>query len=256
MTEHWFTADWHLGHQRIIELSQRPFRSVDEMNAEIVRRHNDVVGENDTLWILGDVCMGPLDESLALIGELRCRKVYLVSGNHDRCFHGYGDNATNPVQLQHWVARYRRAGFSLVETGYAIRRRGFGSLVELAPTTFGTDNRRRSGVTVELSHFPTTGESRPGRPDRFVDYRPRPLGGVDRRATTRRWVVCGHVHEAWLTKARNVNVGVDQWDFGPVHHEELARLIRSREEEYGSRLDPERELTTPGPGRLRTSGTN
>jgi calcineurin-like phosphoesterase family protein len=248
------TADWHLGHQRIVELSGRPFRSVDEMNAVIIRRHNDVVGEDDALWILGDVCMGSIDESLALISELRCRKVYLVAGNHDRCFHGYGDNAVNRPQLDAWVARYRRAGFNLVETGYATLRRGFGSLLELAPTTFGTDGRRRGGIVVELSHFPTVGESQSDRADRYVEYRPRPLGGVDRRATTRRWVACGHVHEAWLTRARNVNVGVDQWDFGPVHHAELARLIQSREDEYGSQLDPEHDLITLGPGRA-VSGT-
>lgn len=248
MTNHWFTADWHLGHQRIIELSNRPFTTVDQMNEAIVANHNELVGENDTLWILGDVCMGAIDDSLALVGELRCRKVYLVAGNHDRCFHGYGDNAVNRPQFDHWVARYRRAGFSLVDTGHTTLRRGFGTLVELAPTTRGTGRDVALGVRVELCHFPTHGESRPDRADRFAAYRPSSLGGVDRRAQTHRWVVCGHVHEAWLTRGRNLNVGVDQWGFAPVHADELAALVKSREVEYGTRLDGH-DLVTLGPGR-------
>jgi calcineurin-like phosphoesterase family protein len=249
VTYHWFTADWHLGHARICELSGRPFASVDEMNEEIVARHNAVVAPDDTLWILGDVCMGPIQETLALIQRVNGKK-YLVAGNHDRCFHGYGDNAVNAVQFQHWVAEYRRAGFGLVDTGHTLRRRGFGTLVELAPTTRGTGNRTTFGVQVELSHFPTVGESDPNRADRFADYRPRPLGGVDRRSTTHRWVLCGHVHEAWLTRGRNLNVGVDQWNFGPVRDDELAELIKRYELEYGTRLDG--DLTTPGPGRVNT----
>lgn len=249
MPDHWLTADWHLNHQRIIELCRRPFDSLDEMNQTIIQRHNDVVRPDDTLWLLGDICMGLLRETLQLIGQLNCRKKYLIAGNHDRCFEGYGDNAVNRSQLDAWVKTYRAAGFNLVVTGAHARRNGFGTLLELAPTTFGTDGRRRHGVLGELSHFPTVGESRPDVADRFVEYRPRPLGGVDRRATTRRWVVCGHVHDAWLTRERNVNVGVDQWDFGPVRADELAQLILQREREYGSQLDPGTGLTTAGPGR-------
>ena len=34
-------------------------------------------------------------------------------------------------------------------------------------------------------------------------------------------VLCGHVHEKWLRQANVVNVGVDVWDFKPVHLAEL-----------------------------------
>lgn len=234
MSDHWFTSDWHLGHQRIIELSNRPFGSVDEMNRQIIDRHNEVVREDDTLWIVGDVCMGPIRESLKLIGELRCRKVYLIAGNHDRCFEGYGDNRVNRPQHQAWIGTYREAGFGLIVTGARIRRNGFGELVGLR-----LDQTDRARLVGELCHFPTRGESSEERADRFAEYRPRPLGGVDRRPQTRRWVICGHVHDAWLTRGRNFNVGVDKNDFRPWLGDELAHQIDLREREFGATLDPD-----------------
>lgn len=227
----WFTADWHLGHERILELCDRPFGSVDEMNRALIERYQDVVQPTDTVWFVGDICMGSITESLALIGSLKGHK-YLVAGNHDRCFEGYGDNRVNRVQLDGWITTYRRAGFAQISTGAHIRRNGFGTLARL---------RRADGVsgpqTVELCHFPTIGESEPNREDRFADYRPRSLGGVDRRPTTKRWVICGHVHNAWLSAGRNLNVGVDQWNFAPVSGNDVAALTATREASFGTRLD-------------------
>jgi calcineurin-like phosphoesterase family protein len=245
----WFTGDWHLGHQRICELSNRPFASVDEMNEQLIERHNALVKSNDRVWILGDVCMGQIDDTLALVSRFNGVK-YLVAGNHDRCFHGYGDNQVNKPQFDHWVARYRAAGFAMVVTGAHTRRNGFGPLVEVQPLSYGPNGRQAgSNVNVELCHFPTTGESRPGVDDRFAEYRPRPLGGVDRRPTTKRWVLCGHVHDRWLSSGRNLNVGVDRWNFAPVHMDEVARYVTDAEERLGTALDDVGRSTEPGPAR-------
>lgn len=251
MSDFWFTSDWHLLHQRIIELCGRPFADVDEMTEQLVQRYNAVVRPDDVCWFIGDMCMGPIDESLAVIKRLNGRK-YLISGNHDRCFHGYGDNAVNKVQLDAWLARYRHAGFDLVTSGYTVRRRGFGEVIELKPVTYGTGGRRVAGVVAELCHFPTTGESRPGVEDRFAEYRPRPLGLRDHRPSTKRWVLCGHVHDAWTSSGRNLNVGVDVWDFAPVHQDELAAWIVAAEREYGAALDDPATSTTVGPARPPT----
>lgn len=44
------------------------------------------------------------------------------------------------------------------------------------------------------------------------------------------FIIAGHVHEAWKTSGKNVNVGVDVWDMKPVHINELARYLRSLKE--------------------------
>ena len=61
------TSDQHFSHARISELADRPFATVEEMNAELVRRWNEVVRADDTVLHLGDLALGPIDESLSLI---------------------------------------------------------------------------------------------------------------------------------------------------------------------------------------------
>jgi len=61
---HWFgktrkpktfvTSDLHLDHANIIRFCKRPFDNVKNMNEALVRNWNNVVGENDTVYIIGD----------------------------------------------------------------------------------------------------------------------------------------------------------------------------------------------------------
>jgi calcineurin-like phosphoesterase family protein len=50
----YFTSDMHLGHKRIIELSKRPFSTLEEMDQTIIDRYNSVVKKGDTVYDLGD----------------------------------------------------------------------------------------------------------------------------------------------------------------------------------------------------------
>ena len=49
-----FTADEHYGHTNIIRYCDRPFASAEEMDAEIIRRHNEIVGSQDVVIHAGD----------------------------------------------------------------------------------------------------------------------------------------------------------------------------------------------------------
>jgi len=49
-----YISDTHFDHAKIITLCKRPFRDVDEMNAEMVKRWNSVVKPDDTVRFLGD----------------------------------------------------------------------------------------------------------------------------------------------------------------------------------------------------------
>ena len=76
----WFSADFHLGHSRIIEFCKRPFKDVDEMNEEIIRRWNSCVNDSDTGYILGDFCFGDPRKYYSRLNG----RVYIVPGSHDK----------------------------------------------------------------------------------------------------------------------------------------------------------------------------
>jgi hypothetical protein len=51
---YFFTADEHYGHTNIIKFCNRSFTSVDEMDTEIIQRHNEMVGSKDVVIHAGD----------------------------------------------------------------------------------------------------------------------------------------------------------------------------------------------------------
>lgn len=77
-----FTSDTHFNHANIIRFCNRPFRNVEEMNEAIVANWNEVVGENDTVFHLGDFCLGGAAEWTRFLDRLNGR-IYLILGNHD-----------------------------------------------------------------------------------------------------------------------------------------------------------------------------
>ena len=81
------TSDLHLLHDREFIWKARGFNSVDEMDEEIIRRFNETVGPEDTVYILGDVTLGGgsqevLEKAKTLIERLN-GSLYLIRGNHD-----------------------------------------------------------------------------------------------------------------------------------------------------------------------------
>ena len=77
-----FTADMHFGHKNIIKYCNRPFTDAAEMDAEIIRRCNEVVKPDDTLYILGDIGFLPVWEQIERINQMNGKKI-LLWGNHD-----------------------------------------------------------------------------------------------------------------------------------------------------------------------------
>ena len=84
MPDTWFTAHFHLGHANIIGYSSRPFATIEEMDQAILERLNALVKPNDTLYFLGDFCMGSQARVLAYRRRIRCKRIFAVPGNHDK----------------------------------------------------------------------------------------------------------------------------------------------------------------------------
>ena len=88
-----FTADYHFGHENIIKYCQRPFKNVEHMNNEIIKRHNQRVKPEDMVFFLGDFCFRNSKGGKHGEGEQHKAEYYLnklngmfipIRGNHDR----------------------------------------------------------------------------------------------------------------------------------------------------------------------------
>jgi calcineurin-like phosphoesterase family protein len=87
MSKIWMTSDLHFNHNREFIWKARGFTSVQEMNEEIIKRHNALVRPDDDVYILGDSSLGGGDEQIlatnkALIEQLN-GKLHIIRGNHD-----------------------------------------------------------------------------------------------------------------------------------------------------------------------------
>ena len=77
-----FTSDTHFNHANIIRFCNRPFIDVAQMNETLIANWNKVVGEDDTVFHLGDFCLGGAAEWTQVLNRLN-GKIYLIMGNHD-----------------------------------------------------------------------------------------------------------------------------------------------------------------------------
>jgi len=76
-----FTSDTHFNHRKIVEVANRPFEDVHDMNATIIRNWNRVVDLDSTIFILGDFTFDQ-DSYYKVSKQLNGRKIF-VRGNHD-----------------------------------------------------------------------------------------------------------------------------------------------------------------------------
>lgn len=82
MNHLWFTSDLHFGHKNIIKYCNRPYFDIKEMDDSLILRWNSCVGENDTVYVLGDVSMRPWRRTVEILEQLNGFK-HLIVGNHD-----------------------------------------------------------------------------------------------------------------------------------------------------------------------------
>lgn len=171
-----FTSDLHFGHANIIEYCDRPFSGVTEMNEALIENWNNTVSDTDLVYVLGDVCMGKIADTLPLVSRLNGNK-RLVPGNHDRCWPGNGS------KHEQWISKYQEVGLPITKEKFVVI----------------------DGYFFFINHFPYEGDSH--EEDRYVEWRPIDQGS---------WLLCGHVHNAWVHRGRQINVGTDVWNYRPV----------------------------------------
>jgi len=83
-----FTADQHFGHANIRTYCARPFASTQEMDEEIIKRHNEVVREDDTVIHAGDTTLKKsYQETMKYVSQLNGTNIFLI-GSHDSWLKG------------------------------------------------------------------------------------------------------------------------------------------------------------------------
>ena len=112
---------------------------------------------------------------------------HLIPGNHDRCHPRIGQKK--------WIPEYIKAGVATVQTELEL---------EIA------------GEQVLLQHFPYRDLT--NRNQRHHMSRPLDEG---------KWLIHGHVHDRWQVKDKQINVGVDVWNFEPVSLEAIEQIIKN-----------------------------
>lgn len=76
----YFIADTHFSEENIILYENRPFDNVDEMDKKLLYHWNDIVNEDDVIYVLGD--FGADGQEAFFLKQLKGKK-FLVKGNHD-----------------------------------------------------------------------------------------------------------------------------------------------------------------------------
>jgi calcineurin-like phosphoesterase family protein len=195
----WVVADHHFGHRNIIRYCERPFGDVDEMRETLITRHNDVVGADDLVFLLGDLSMS--GAQAWPVSRLNGRLI-AVAGNHDEFWVGARGG---PDHLRNRAGRYRELGCDTV-----------------VPEGVVTGVRLPSGREVLLAHLPYEPDQRDAeREHRLAPYRPADDGLP---------LICGHVHTTWRERfsavgSPMVNVGVDVRDYRPTAATDIDRIL-------------------------------
>jgi calcineurin-like phosphoesterase family protein len=106
----WFTSDEHYGHEAVIEFCHRPFRTVKEMDSEIISRHNACVESGDDVYHLGDFAW---HTPRAYLVKLNGLHHHLILGNHDP---KHGGSLTHYSYPGSWKDRKQRLEWHMFET--------------------------------------------------------------------------------------------------------------------------------------------
>jgi len=189
----WWTADTHVAHRNVLTLGPgRPFATIEEHDEVLIENWNQVVRPGDQVMHLGDFALS-VTVMERVVAQLN-GDITLVAGNHDACWTGT-PSVSGANRAPRMVERYLAAGF-----------------VDVWHT--GSGYAQVGGAEVQVAHLPADGDHYVEQ--RYSGRRPRPHELP---------LICGHVHHAWTTHGRQVNVGVDRWDFTPVYEDQLAELV-------------------------------
>ena len=107
----WFTSDTHYNHANICSsttkwkdpVTIREFKTLEHMNSHLAGNINEVVGQDDILFHLGDWSFGGFEQIEIFRNQIICQNVHIITGNHD---HHIENNRENCQSLFSSVNKY------------------------------------------------------------------------------------------------------------------------------------------------------
>lgn len=106
----YFTSDTHYNHSNLCSATTqwdnakdktREFSSLDRMNTTIVNNINEVVGQDDILFHLGDWSFGGFERIEEFRNRILCKNIHLILGNHDHHIQKNRDGIQSIFQSVH-----------------------------------------------------------------------------------------------------------------------------------------------------------
>jgi len=182
----WMTADTHFNHQRTLELSQRPFANLDEMNKVIAAKWNRLVSDGDMVIHFGD------------FGEPRFLKglkgrILLLPGNYER------DAYSKDPNYYDQFIDYQNPEAPIT----ILKDCMFKDL--LASTFFHSQEYKDFFTSVHITHEPPINS--PAMKDSHICN------------------LFGHIHKLQMVKRYGLNVGTDAHNFEPIDIERVEFYI-------------------------------
>lgn len=176
----WFTSDQHFGHDAILRFTDRQYKTVKEMQKDIIKKWNKQVRKNDIVYVLGDFVWNTVksNEYRKILEKLN-GNIILIVGNHD-------DMRT---------VRGLNLGFSDVLWGAEIKIGKETVLMSHYPYKFGF----WKNLWCSIRCFLQTGRL------------PKVKHAGKRPVNNGKWLAHGHTHSKVKVKGKQIHVGWDAW---------------------------------------------
>lgn len=186
----WFVSDTHWGHKEVINYCKRPFDSIEHMNEELIKRWNEKVRPQDTIYILGDMALCPYKEFEPIAKRLLGQKV-LIQGNHDH----------------YSIGQYNKLGFQVFQE---VKIRLAGKIVRLSHYPYALPwYKKWFAYKSEL---------------RFLDRRPPKIKGEWLLHGH------SHAKYKKANDGNRIHIGVDANNFYPISAKEIESIIGKHEQ--------------------------
>lgn len=83
---HWISSDWHLGHQRIMNILRPEFNDIKVMNETILFNMFENVRPGDQFYFLGDLIFTNYSWIETILNLIKDKRIHFhfILGNHDK----------------------------------------------------------------------------------------------------------------------------------------------------------------------------